>query len=183
MQINIKKSFVTIMFCAFAAMSVTAQENPFIKWNKMAYAQIKAIVLRSAEKMPEEHYSFKPTDDVRSFGQIIGHLADSQYTFCSIAVGEKRPNIGIEKSKTSKADLIEALKSSFAYCDKAFNGLTDATAVQNVKLFGMDVPRLSVFTSNSVHSIEHYGNLVTYMRLKGVVPPTSETAFRPGASQ
>ena len=132
------------------------------------------MLLKSAEKMPEENYSFKPVETVRSYGQIVGHVADAQYAFCSIALGEKNPALDIEHTKTSRADLIAALNTAFAYCDKAYDGMTDATAVQTVKLFGNDAPRLSALTVNNMHDLEHYGNLVTYMRLKNIVPPSSE---------
>jgi len=151
-------------------------ENPLSTWNKMAYGRVKDMLLRSAQKMPEENYNFKPTDTVRSYGQILGHVADAQYLFCSIALGEKNPDLKIEQTKTSKADLIAALNSAFAYCDKAYDGMTDASATQMVKLFGNDTPRLDALTVNSMHNMEHYGNLVTYMRLKNIVPPSSESA-------
>jgi hypothetical protein len=83
-----------------------SQENPLSTWNKFAYARVKDILLKSAEKMPEENYSFKPADTVRSYGQIVGHVADAQYLFCSIALGEKNPTPNIEHTKTSKGDLI-----------------------------------------------------------------------------
>ena len=151
-----------------------APENPLSTWNKMAYGRVKDILLRSAQKMPQENYNFKPTDTVRSYGQILGHVADAQYMFCSIALGEKNPDLKIEQTKTSKADLIAALNSAFAYCDKAYDGMTDASATQMVKLFGNDAPRLAALTVNNMHDLEHYGNLVTYMRMKNIVPPSSE---------
>ncbi len=161
--------------------AMPAPANPLSTWNKMAYGRLKDILLRSAQKMPEENYGFKPTEAVRSYGQIIGHLADAQYMFCSMALGEKNPGLNIEQSKTSKADLIAALNSAFAYCDKAYDGMTDATAVQTIKLFGNDAPRLSALTVNNMHDMEHYGNLVTYMRLKNIVPPSSEQPPQPQA--
>jgi uncharacterized damage-inducible protein DinB len=161
------------------AAAAPAPDNPLSTWNKKAYGRVKDILLRSAEKVPEENYNFKPTDAVRSFGQIIGHVADAQYLFCSIALGETNPAPKIEQSKTSKGDLIAALKDAFAYCDKAYDGMTDASAVQMVKLFGNDAPKLSALTVNNMHNMEHYGNLVTYMRLKNIVPPTSEPASQP----
>jgi uncharacterized damage-inducible protein DinB len=124
--------------------------------------------------MPEENYSFKPTPEVRSFGQLIGHVADAQYAFCSTVLGEKNPAPGVEKSKTSKADLVQALKDAVAYCDKAYDGMTDAQAVQIVKFFGQDRAKVTVLSFNTIHSMEHYGNMVTYLRLKGLVPPSSE---------
>jgi uncharacterized damage-inducible protein DinB len=152
-------------------------DNPLSVYNRELYAGMKGILLSSAEKMPEEGYNFKPTSAVRSYGQIIGHLADTQYLFCSIVLGEKNPSPKIEKTKTSKADLIAALKDAFAYGDKAYNGMTDAAAAQVVTLFGTDTPRLGVLMVNNMHTLEHYGNLVTYMRMKNIVPPTSEPGF------
>src|SRR6516162_5239350 len=122
------------------------QENPLSTWNKVAYARLKDILMKSAEKMSEENYSFRPVDTVRSYGQIVGHVADAQYLFCSIAMGETNPAPNNEHTKTSKADLIAALSTAFAYCDKAYDGMTDATAVQTIKLFGNDAPRLSALT-------------------------------------
>ena len=151
-----------------------APDNPLSTWNKKAYTRVKDILLRSAQKMPEENYSFKPTDTVRSYGQIVGHVADAQYLFCSVALGEKNPALDIEHTKTSKADLIAALNTAFAYCDKAYDGMTDASAVQMIKLFGNDAPRLGALTVNNMHNLEHYGNLATYMRMKNLVPPSSE---------
>jgi uncharacterized damage-inducible protein DinB len=152
----------------------TSPANTFSTFNKIAYTRIKTILVSSAEKMPEENYNFKPTDSVRSYGQIVGHVADAQYNFCALALGEKNPGLKIEQSKTSKADLVAALKDSVAYCDKAYDGMTDAAGSQMVPLFGTNMPKSGVLNINNMHDMEHYGNLVTYMRLKNVVPPTSE---------
>jgi len=91
-----------------------------------------------------------------------------------MALGETNPGLKIEQTKTTKADLVAALKEALAYCDKAYDGMTDASSLQTVKLFGMDMPKFGVLNINNAHDMEHYGNLVTYMRLKNVVPPTSE---------
>ena len=104
--------------------------NPFSAFNQKVYARLKDILLRSADKMPEENYKFKPVDTVRSYGQIIGHLADAQYIFCSKVLGEKDPGLKTEETKTAKADLIAALKDAFAYCDKVYDSMTDATGFQ-----------------------------------------------------
>jgi uncharacterized damage-inducible protein DinB len=153
--------------------------NPLSAHNKTIYGGVKMILLRSAEKMPEENYSFKPTDGVRTFGQVLGHVADSQYAFCSRVLGEKNPAPKIEETKTSKGDLIAALKDAFAYCDKAYDGMTDTSGTQIVKLMGADTPKLGALSVNNVHTVEHYGNLVTYMRMKNIVPPTSDPEFSP----
>jgi uncharacterized damage-inducible protein DinB len=160
------------------AAVVPTPDNPLSAWNKFAYGRVKDRLLRSAEKVPEENYNFRPTEAVRTFGQIVGHVADAQYLYCSLELGEKNPAPKIEHSKTSKADLIAALKDAFAYCDKAYDAMTDTSATQVVKLFEDDTPKLDVLTVNIIHSMEHYGNLVTYMRLKNIIPPTSESAAR-----
>ena len=182
-----RKLLLPILLCLLAlpAFSQKKQsaDNPFSTINKRGYERTKGILLRSAEKMPEENYSFKPVDTVRSYGQIIGHLADAQYLFCSTASGEKNPDLKIEKTKTSKADLIAALKEGIAYCDKVYDSMTDATATQTVKFFGNDVPKFAVLSVNIGHNMEHYGNLVTYMRIKGIVPPTSEQGQMPAPKQ
>jgi uncharacterized damage-inducible protein DinB len=170
----------TLLICLLVPAAVAlAQDNPLSGFNKRAYGQVKTILLRSAEKMPEENYGYKPTDAIRSFGQVVGHVADAQYLFCSIALGEKNPSPKIEQSKTAKAELIAALKDAFVYCDKAYDGMTDASAAELVKLFGSDTPKLGVLTVSNMHNMEHYGNMVTYMRLKNIVPPTSEPGFQP----
>jgi len=181
---------LTLLICLLASAAVAlaqdkpaavapAQNNPFSAFNKEAYGYLKDVLLRSAEKMPAENYNFKPTDAVRSFGQVLGHVADAQYYFCSTALGEKDPDPKIEQTKTSKADLIAALKGAFAYCDKAYDGMTDASATQTVKVMGGDKPKPVVLTINNMHTVEHYGNLVTYMRLKNIIPPTSEPRSQP----
>ncbi len=167
-----RKLFICI--CLLAPIAAWSQENPLSTFTKHIYGFQKDILIRSAEKMPEESYNFKPTDAVRSYGQILGHLADAQYLFCSRALDEKGPELKIEQTKTSKADLIAALKTAFAYCDKAYDGMTDAAGAQIVKMFGNDAPKLGVLSFNNMHNMEHYGNLVTYMRIKNIVPPTSE---------
>src|SRR5437867_1722703 len=101
-----------ICLLAPAAMGL-AEDRPLNAFNVRAYGYLKDVLLRSAEKMPEENYNFKPTEAVRSFGQILGHVADSQYMFCSLVLGEKNPAPKVEKTKTSKADLIASLKDGF----------------------------------------------------------------------
>jgi uncharacterized damage-inducible protein DinB len=156
-----------------------APDRPLTAFNKSAYGFVKANLLRSAEKMPEENYGFKPTEAVRSFGQILGHVADSQNFFCSVVLGEKNPALKIEGTKTSKADLVAALKDAFAYCDKAYDGMTDASALETVKLFKTDMPKRDALTANAMHGVEHYGNLIVYLRMKNIVPPSSEPGVMP----
>jgi uncharacterized damage-inducible protein DinB len=154
--------------------------NPITASEKGFYSFVSNAVVGAAEKMPEENYSFKPTPEVRSFGQIVGHVADASYMFCSQTLGEANPTKGIEKTKTSKVDLVAALKDAIAYCNRAFDSMTDAKGSQMVKLFNFDIAKLTLFSLNTAHTDEHYGNMVTYLRIKGIVPPTSENP--PGQS-
>jgi uncharacterized damage-inducible protein DinB len=163
------------MFLAVGALALPlAAQNPLTASHKGLFMIAKTNVLKAAEKMPEANYSYRATDEVRTFGQIVGHVADAQYLFCSAAMGEKNPAPGIEKSKTTKADLVQALKDAFAYCDKAYDGMTDAHAADTIKFFGRESTKLAVLSFNSAHTMEHYGNIVTYMRLNKLVPPSSE---------
>ena len=151
-----------------------APANPISASQNKIYTMLSGMVVAAAEKMPEENYSFKPTPDVRSFGQLVGHLADSQYYFCSSVAGETKPSGDIEKSKTSKTDLIAALKESVAYCSKTYAAMTDAKGSEMMKMMNYDFAKLAVLSANTAHDYEHYGNMATYMRLKGIVPPSSE---------
>ena len=148
--------------------------NPLTLSEKGLYGFISGAVVKAAEKMPEENYSFKPTPEVRSFGQLVGHVADANYMFCSQASGEANPMKDIEKTKTTKADLVSAIKDAVAYCNKAYDGMTDAKGSELTKFASFNLARLSLFSLNTAHTDEHYGNMVTYLRLKGIVPPTSE---------
>ena len=174
-----KKTAMLLLFPIAAGLLCAQQaaappSDPLSAGAKGTFNLGKNNILKSAEKMPEENYAFKPTPDVRSYGQILGHIADAQYLFCSAVLGETNPAPGIEKSKTSKADLVKALNDAFTYCDKAYNGMTDAHAGEMIKFFGRDQAKLSVLAFNTAHDFEHYGNLVTYLRIKGLVPPSSE---------
>lgn len=150
------------------------QANPVSAGAKAMSEIIGTYITRAAEKVDEGMYAFKPVPEVRSFGQIVGHLADDNYLICAAANGEKPPAEGIEKTKTTKADLVKALADSLAYCGKAYAGLTDAKGAELVPFFGRQMARVSILDFNTAHNYEHYGNLVTYMRMKGIVPPSSE---------
>jgi|SRR5262245_33356947 len=152
--------------------SASAQDG-YTKAAKAQFDMIKTNIVKTAAKVPEELYSFKPTPEVRSLGELIGHVADANFLICSAVAGEKPPQGGFEK-KTSKAELSKGLNDAIAYCDKVLASLDDAKGAATVTLFGMTMPKLSVMYFNVAHNNEHYGNLVTYMRLKGIVPPSSE---------
>ena len=121
-------------------------------------------------------FDFKPVDTVRTYGQIVAHVAGANYEFCAAAKGEKAPNSEAAFDKlTTKADIVKAWDASVAYCDAIYKALTDTTAGQTIDMpFSMGkAPRARPLIMNAGHLNEHYGNLVTYMRIKGIVPPTS----------
>ncbi len=159
---------------ANAAVAAAAPiANPAITGLKWPWTRVKDITVRAAEKMPEALYGFQPTPEVRTFGQLVGHVADSNVMLCSMALGEKKEPWTVEKTKTSKADLVAALKESIVVCDRVF-AQGDADLATGVNLFGVDTNRFALVGLIIGHEFEHYGNMVTYMRVKGLVPPSSE---------
>jgi len=152
--------------------------DPAMTGLRVAWNRVKDITVRAADKMPEENYGFQATPEVKTFGQFVGHLADAQYMMAGLVLGEKPPAGDVEKTKKTKADLVAALKDSAAFMDRAF-ALGDAEVGKPVKLFGMDTTKFAILGIAIGHAFEHYGNMVTYMRIKGLVPPSSEP--RPAA--
>ena len=136
---------------------------------------VKDWTTKAAQQVSEDLYSYQPTPEVRTFGQLFGHVANANFMICSGAAGEENPSKGknFEKAE-SKAEIVTGLTESFAYCDKVFDQMTEAKAHEVIQFFGRQQPRLSVLAFNTAHDFEHYGNIVTYMRLKGMVPPSSQ---------
>jgi uncharacterized damage-inducible protein DinB len=120
---------------------------------------------------------------VRTYGQVLAHIADAQFLLCGIASDGKMVMKGYEKTAQTKAEIVAALKRGFAACDGVYDNLTDADAATMVKWFGQERTKLSILDFNIAHGFEHYGNLVTYMRMKGIVPPSSERRIEPPAAQ
>jgi uncharacterized damage-inducible protein DinB len=165
---------IALILSASGAWAQTGASNPLVESSKVFYSNAKQDILGSAEKMPDDKYAFKPTDTVRTYGQLLAHVADGQYEFCGAAAGNHDEK-GIEKTAKTKADIVAALKTAFAYCDAIWAGMTDAKAMEMIPAFGgIKITRLSMLDFNVSHTMEHYGNLVTYMRIQGIVPPSSE---------
>lgn len=142
------------------------------------YRSIKANVIEAAELMPEEHFAFKPASDVRSFGELVGHVTNTHYNFCAAARGvPSTAKINHETLKT-KADLVAALKASVEFCDAAYTDLTDAQVLAPARFGQAAITKGYALTFNIAHDNEHYGNMVTYLRLKGLVPPSTARARR-----
>jgi uncharacterized damage-inducible protein DinB len=161
--------------------------NALVSSTKFGYDGFKGYLTKAAEQMPEADYAFKPAGvaaEVRTFGQLIGHLADANFGLCAAATGSAPPATpkDVEKTMKTKADLQKALADAFAFCDRAWAGTTDANAATAAEMpFGLGrSTRLGILTFNSTHNGEHYGNIVTYMRAKGLVPPSSAPRGRGG---
>jgi uncharacterized damage-inducible protein DinB len=177
---------IVALFVLLVSSPVLAQVPAATTYTKGARDQfdyIQGLVMKSAEIVGEELYSFKPTPEVRSLAGVIGHIADGNNLLCGLAAGKldiaavmkDLPAVQVHEKKTSRADLVAALKESSSFCQSVFDSLTDASGQQTVTMFGQQqVPKLLVLTLATSHAWEHYGNLVTYMRLKGIVPPSSE---------
>jgi uncharacterized damage-inducible protein DinB len=170
-----------VIFALAAPAAAQTPANPLTSATKVGYDIVKGYITKAAEKVPEEHYSFKPSPDVRTFGQLVAHIADANHMICAAAGGTAKPGDSIEKTKTSKADLQKALAESFAACDGVYAAMTDTKGMETAKFFLGEQPRISILAFNTAHDFEHYGNLVTYMRIKGIVPPSSEP--RTGATK
>ena len=157
-----------------AQVLLAESANPLSDDVRRAYTEVRDNILRSAEKMPAENYDFRPAPRVRTFGQLIGHVAQEQYLFfCGPVKGEQKA-ADIERTKTTKPELVAALKDSFAYCDAVYNNITDVSAKEMVNTGGNRNMKLRLLWMNVVHDQSHYGNIVTYLRIKGIVPPSTE---------
>lgn len=166
------RSSLMMLALSFAGTCALAQTHPVILEQKTAYENNRNNLIKAAEKMPEEAYSFKPTPDMQSFGDRIAHVA-GQIGTCSSLTGERKPNPA--QGKTSKADIVAALKTSFEACDAAWAAMNDKVATEMVAgRGGTQRSKMSVLIGNTTHNTELYGYICPYMRLKGVVPPTSD---------
>ena len=163
---------LTLMGALLGAAALNAQ-NPLSSDLKGSYTGIKSTITKAAEEMPEADYSFKASPMERTYGEIVGHIADVQLALCGNVKGEQKK--GDAGSKTTKADLAAALKASFDYCDGAYDSQTDADAATMVTLFGpRKATKLAVLNFNIAHDNEMYGQMVVYLRIKGLVPPSSQ---------
>jgi uncharacterized damage-inducible protein DinB len=175
--------FVVVATCGCAlgfgsrAGAQAAMSNVVSAVVKGAWDDAKRNIRESADQMPEANYGLKPADSVRTFGQILAHVAGASYEFCAAAKGEKSPfsEDHFEKVATTKTTIVKAVEDSLAYCDGAYTSLTDASAAESISMpFGMGKsPRIRALLMNVGHLQEHYGNLVTYFRINGMVPPSS----------
>jgi uncharacterized damage-inducible protein DinB len=172
---------------AFAQNAPPAPANPLSTWLRTAYTNNHNSILRSAEKMPEENYGLRPgtQEEVRTFGQQVGHVANFNYLWCSQAKGEKNPNAGKNLEKlTTKAEFLKAASDAFAYCDPVYAALTDVSGTETIDITqenGRQTRnlRMALLILNYGHNNEIYGSIVTSLRMKNIVPPASEPRPQP----
>ena len=174
-----------VFLLSLAAALAQTEADKLAGDHRMMYEQVKSYILKSVDKMPADQYGFRPAPEVRTFQEVLAHIADAQNAMCGIAKGEtKQLSMAdmqkTEKTVTDREGVVAALKNSFAVCDAAYSALTDANATDTFPFFGRNRSRLMILNLVTVHGFEHYGNLTTYMRIKGIVPPSSD---RPPAAK
>lgn len=176
-MVRVSRILCSAVLCLAIPAAVSAQmgqQQAAPDGFRLMYEIAKGNITKSAEQVAETNYGFKPTPEVRTFGQLFGHIANANFMICSMSSGLANPSKADHEKSTAKADLQRALADSFAFCDQAWGAVTAANAGEPVDLFGMKHTRASGMSFNTAHIWEHYGNLVTYMRLKGMVPPSSQ---------
>jgi len=176
------RTAVLSVVCLAMASPAFAQGKALAEALDRMHAGVSRNVVEAAEKMPEAEYAFQPTKDVRTFAGFVGHVANAEFGYCARVKGEANPNKQDFEKVAGKAALVAGLKAAVAYCDAVYKMQTDAALSEMISMGQSQQPRGQVLVQNISHSNEHYGNLVTYMRIKGLVPPSTEraTAPRPG---
>ena len=164
--------------CAFGSLMISGvalgQGSPFATEVQAAYARVKPNILKAADKMPPEDYSYKPTPDIRSFARVVNHVTEAQMHACGAANHTDPSTLKVPPETADKAAVVEALKASFAECDKAYAALTDANVTEMLQAGPVSRSRLGIMWGTVSHDNEQYATLALYLRLKGLVPPSSE---------
>ena len=169
------RRILTVLMLSTSSLSAqVAGSGGAVAASRELWKEAHDYIVRAAEQLPDSLYDFKPTPKVRSFGQQFGHVAGSEFMFCAAVLGESaRGEDDVEKSAKTKVQLVKALKDAGAYCDRAY-AIADAASSAQIGLFGGRGTKLYYLGMNATHDWEHYGNLVTYLRLKGLTPPSSQ---------
>lgn len=180
-----KRVFCVIAGLLLAVTAASAQAPPagqkvgVAARLQQAYAQLKTNLTQAADKMTEADASFKPAPEIRAFAGQFAHVAQFHYLFCSQVKGGTNPNTAnLEQTATTKADAVKALADSFTYCDDAFSTLTDESAAQFVANRGGEQAKAVPLINLIAHDNEEYGIITVYLRLKSMVPPSTENAGR-----
>ena len=167
-----------LVFAAAAPLAAQTQQssaNPMSASLQRSFASVSNYIVRAADEFPADKFDFKATPDVRSFAQELAHVADAHFTYCSRAANTASPQQGrIEGTITDRTALLAKLKESVAFCSGIYEGVTDATLGEEYTVGRARGVRLAALVSNVSHDNEHYGKIVTYFRLNGLVPPSSQ---------
>ena len=155
-----------------------ALSNSLAATAKAMHASIRRNLAEAAESMPAENYGFRPAEQIRTFAQLIGHVTNANLFFCSAAKGEPFPSKVNAETLTAKDAAVKALADSLTYCDAVYKDTTDANFGDRARIAGLgnkptETIRGAILMFNTTHNNEHYGNIVVYLRLKGVVPPST----------
>lgn len=196
-----RKLLCSLALCGLAAIPAIAQgggmggsmqmappADPLATFVKGQFRAVSNNLIGSAEQMPEANYGMKlgTMPEVRTFGSMLGHIIDANYSYCARGKGEANPNtIDFEHTTQTKADLVKAMHAAMDYCGPAYDALTDASAMGMVTPPGMNGPgrptmRAIPLIQNVIHNNEEYGNLVGYFRTANLVPPSTAAASRGG---
>ena len=180
------KTAICLMFaCAVTAAPALAQAPPAAQGGqkiplseglRRSYNTLKMNLTEAAQKFDDANYGYTPSPDIRGFGAQLAHVANSQFNACAAAKGEANPHQGtnLEKTKTTRADIRQALTESMDYCDRAFASMHDATKANTPRPFRQaQFPALAILNFRNYHALLHWGNAITYMRLRGKVPPSA----------
>lgn len=164
---------LSILLAPTAAAQATSADRASVAAVERMWRQMTGYITQVARETPEEGYGYRPVESVRSVGELIGHVAGAQNMICAAALGDPpRAEDEVERSATTKAALIAALEASTAYCATAYSR-SDRQLQEEIDLFGQRQSRFAALVLNATHNGEHYGNLITYLRMQGIVPPSS----------
>jgi len=169
----VKYTIGIALFASFAVASALQAQNlsSVVTEVQQSYESVKSNLMKSAEKVPDEDYSFKPTPEIRSFGEVMGHVVAAQSHTCGAILGQQS---AAHSKLETKSEIVSGLKDAFAQCDKAYASLTGANATEMIKTGRGERTRIGALIGNTTHDVEQYSILSVYMRLKGIVPPSSE---------
>ncbi len=173
---KIGTAFLLLIFgvTSLQAQVEAGQVQPVIEALQDGNGYVQNMVINAAKEMSEDDYSFRPTPEVRNFGELLTHIAGSNYFFCSAAMGKDSPVGNVEKNVTKREEILDVLSASFDYCNEIYETADIGMDTQLVEFMGKQRSPLTVLTFRNNHTLQHYGNVITYMRLRGKVPPSSQ---------
>ncbi|MBI3790461.1 MAG: DinB family protein [Gemmatimonadetes bacterium] len=171
---TVSRLFVIALLLAPATLRAQQGAVDAMAGLRAQWSGVASNVLAAAKELTEAEYAYRPVKGVRSFGELVGHVAGTQNMICAAVLGDKVPaEDAVEKGAKTKAALVAALEASNAYCAKAY-AIAGAKLSEKVDMFGEKDTKVGALALNAVHTGEHYGNIVTYMRMQGKVPPSSK---------